>query len=330
MKKNIALVAGGDSGEYEISIKSGIVVKNNLDITRYNVFPIVIHGDTWLFKGDNDEIHTVDKNDFSVTVNGKKIVFDCVFIAIHGTPGEDGKLQGYLDMLHIPYTSCDMFTSSVTFKKNFTNRLVSTFGIRIAQSISIKKSNPYDSEKILKEISLPCFVKPTRAGSSVGVSKVNTAEKLPEAIKKAFAEDAEILIEKALIGRELACGVLKSLGKTYVLPLCEIVSKNEFFDYEAKYTDGKSNEIVPASLTLEEETECKSTSAFLYEQLNCSGVVRFDYILTENGLYFLETNTVPGLTEESIIPKMVREMGWTVTDLYTMLIEDALWQKSNS
>jgi D-alanine-D-alanine ligase len=324
MKKNIALVAGGDSGEYEISIKSGIAVKKNINPDLYNVYPIVIKGDTWLYKGNENEISVVDKNDFSIKIADQKINFDCVFIAIHGSPGEDGKLPGYFDLLNIPYTSCDMFTSSAGFKKNFTNCIVSSFNIQTAKSLTVKDDSNITLEKIVSEIQMPCFVKPVRSGSSVGVSKVAKVEQLPAAMQKAFAEDNEILIEEAIIGREIACGVIKSLGKTYVLPLCEIVTHNEFFDYEAKYTEGKSVEIVPAPLSAKEETLCKVTSSFLYEQLNCKGVVRFDYILTGKGLFFLEMNTVPGFTEESIIPKMVREMGWNVSDLYSMLIEDAL------
>jgi len=328
MKKNIALVSGGNSGEYEISIKSGKVIQKNMDTDRYNVFPIVIRGKDWLYHSNDGSSIAVDKNDFSVRVNGEKITFDCVFIAIHGTPGEDGMLQGYLEMIGLPYTSCNMFTSAVTFKKSFASRMAGALGVNIARSVAFHRSNPMPVEKILNEISLPCFVKPEKAGSSVGITKVKKAEDLEAALQIAFKEDDELVVEEMITGSEITCGVIRSQGRMIVLPLTQIVSKKDFFDYEAKYTEGLSEEIVPAPISLEDEKQCKSISAYLYEKLNCEGVVRFDYFLTEKGFYFLEVNTIPGLTEESIVPKMVREMGLTVSDLYTMLIEDALYRKA--
>ncbi len=330
MKKNIAIVAGGNSGEYEISIQSGSVVEKNLDTGLYNSYIIVIKGSDWYYLDKDCKRFDVDKNDFSIIIQGEKIIFDCVFIAIHGTPGEDGKLQGYFDLLAIPYTSCNQTTSALTFNKWFCNMIVKSLGVKTAKSILLKKNQKINTDRILKEIPLPCFVKPNNGGSSVGISKVDKKEMLQDAIKTAFKEDDEVIVEEFIDGTEITCGIIKSKGKVYVLPITEIVSNKEFFDYDAKYTPGMADEITPARISEKTEKECKTTSVYLYENLNCSGLVRFDYILHDELLYFLEVNTVPGLTEDSIIPRQAKVMGISIRQLITMAIEDTLDRKSKT
>ena len=253
MKKNIAIVAGGYSGEYEISIKSGSVVEKKLDAELYNPYIIVIKDDDWYYLDKSGKKTKVDKNDFSLKINNTKITFDCVFIAIHGTPGEDGKLQGYFDLLNIPYTSCDQTTSALTSNKSFCNRIVNSLGVNTAKSILLYKNQKYKTDGIVDEIKLPCFVKPNNGGSSVGITKVDKMEYLHNAIKTAFKEDEEVIVEEFIDGTEITCGIIKSKGKMYVLPITEIVSKKEFFDYDAKYTPDMADEITPARIS--EKTE---------------------------------------------------------------------------
>jgi len=324
MKYKVAVVSGGNSGEYDISVQSGEVVVKYLDPNIFKVYPILIKGSEWSYECKNNNSYLVDKNDFTVDVDGEKVKFDCVFIAIHGTPGEDGKLQGYFDMLNIPYTSCDHATSALTFNKYFCTNFVSNFNVKTAKSIILTKSNKFDIETILSSSSIPLFVKPNNGGSSVGISKVNKKEHLQAAIEKAFNEDDEILLEEFIEGREITCALLKKKGEIIVLPIAEIISKNEFFDFEAKYEPTLVDEVVPAKISIEIEKECKETSSILYEELNCKGVVRFDYIFNDNGLYFLEVNTIPGLTEASIVPKMAKSFGVTFTELFGILVEEAL------
>jgi len=257
-------------------------------------------------------------------VNGGKVKFDCAFIAIHGTPGEDGKLQGYFDMLNIPYTSCDHATSALTFNKYYCKNFINNFNVKSAKSIVLSKDKTLETEDILKTLSIPIFVKPNNGGSSVGMSKVNKPEHLQAALEKAFKEDDEILLEEFIEGREITCGVLQHKNEIISLPIAEIISKNEFFDFEAKYEPSLVDEVVPANIPVEVEKECKQTSANLYDELNCKGVVRFDYIFNDNGLYFLEVNTVPGLTEASIVPKMAKSYGMTLTELFGILVKEAL------
>ncbi len=323
-KKNIAIVAGGDSGEYEISINSASVVKKNLNKDIYNTYIIHIKGVEWTYQSDDVEVIPVDKNDFSIILNGEKIIFDCVFNAIHGTPGEDGKLQGYLELLKIPYTSCDQFTSSLTFNKFFCNKFVSSLGIDLASSWLITKENFKNNNELPDDISFPCFVKPNKGGSSVGISKVNEKKYLQKAIEIAFKEDDEVLVEEFIDGIEITCGLFMTNGKLTILPLTEVVSKNEFFDYEAKYTSGMADEITPARVSEKVENECKILSAFLYNQFNCKGIVRIDFIYSNEKLYFLEVNTVPGFSENSIVPQQAEEMGISLKELFGMTIEEAL------
>ncbi len=322
--KNIAIVSGGDSGEYEISLKSGKIVEQNIDRTIFNTWFVHIKGKSWTHKTKVGAEYQIDKNDFSLTIDNNKINFDAVFLIIHGNPAENGKLQGYFDVLQIPYTSCDVLTSSLTFNKNYCNRVVKTYGINVATSIHLFEHDIIDLEKIIATTSLPCFVKPCNSGSSVGMSKVNKADKLLAAIELAFKFDEQILIEKFIKGREITCGVFKNKNETIVLPITEIITKKEYFDYEAKYTDGMSEEITPAKIPIEIETETKQTSKYLYERLNCKGVVRFDYIFNEDGLFFLEVNTIPGQSANSIVPQQVREYGLTIKEFYSSIINDIL------
>jgi D-alanine-D-alanine ligase len=328
MKKNIALITGGSSGELEISLNSARVISQHLDKDLYNVFPVVIHGNDWIFQNETHSKVLIDKNDFSLTLNGQKHFFDCVFIAIHGTPGEDGKLQGYFDMLGIPYTACDVYTSALTFNKIFSNQLVENLGLKTGKLVLIKLDEEYDEQAIIAETGLPCFVKPNKGGSSVGITKVTKQHELATAISNAFEHDDEVLVQKFLKGIEITCGLLRHEDKLVVMPLCEVVSKNEFFDYEAKYTDGMADEIVPARISKELTSKCRELSSLLYEKMNCKGIVRIDYMLIDGEFYFIEVNTIPGLSENSIVPKMARGMGLSMQKLFTMAIEESIgWHK---
>jgi D-alanine-D-alanine ligase len=324
-KKIIAIAAGGDSGESVVSLNSAKVIKSNLDTRRFDVYVIFISRQKWVYLPEKGKEIPVDKNDFSIRLKGKKINFDCVFNAIHGTPGENGRMQGYLDMLGIPYTTCNQVTSAMTFNKSYCNKIVAQLGIRTSKSIHLFHDRPLEPMHILKELSLPVFVKPNNGGSSIGMSKVSLAKDLPAALRKAFKEDEEILVEEFVKGREITCGVFNYKGRLIVFPITEIVSEKEFFDYEAKYL-GKSQEITPARIPEEMEILCKSTSAWLYDKLNCQGVVRFDYIMTKNHLTFLEVNTVPGMSEASLIPQQAKEFGLTMKEFFSMMIEDALFR----
>jgi len=323
MIKNIAVVSGGDSGEYEISVKSGKVVEKYLNNEKYAVYPIRMKGAEWYFEEKNGNKVFIDKNDFSLFLAGNTIQFDAVFIAIHGTPGEDGKLQGYFDILNIPYTSCDHATSALTFNKYFCKNFVAQLDVLTAKAVHLRKNEKRDTVSILDELALPVFVKPNNGGSSVGMSKVNNANELAGAIEKAFREDNEILIEEFIEGREITCGILKHENEIIIFPLAEVISKNEFFDYEAKYNPALADEIIPAQIPDKITEHCKLTSSFLYEKLKCKGVVRFDYIFNDKGMYFLEVNTVPGLTEESFIPQMAKSYGMPLSDLFGLLVEGA-------
>ncbi len=324
-KKNIALLAGGNSGEAEISFKSANIIEQNIDNSLYNVYKINLLKTDWHYIDEKGIQHQIDKNDFSLTLNATKIKFQCAFIAIHGTPGEDGMLQGYFDLLGMPYTTCDHTTSSVTFNKGFCNKIVEAAGINIANSIHLFKNQPYSIQHILNEISLPCFVKPNNGGSSIGMSKVNDSVDLESAIQKAFREDNQVLIEEFIEGKELSCGMIKANGSLLVFPITQIISENEYFDYEAKY-QGKSKEVTPAEVDETITIKVKSTASFLYNKLNCKGIVRFDFILKNNSedLFFLEVNTVPGQSAESIVPQQIRAMGLTIKEVYTMLIEESM------
>jgi D-alanine-D-alanine ligase len=327
MKKNIALVAGGYSGEYVISVQSAAVIEKNIDSNKYNVYKISVTRDGWNYIGADDQSVAMDRNDFSLTINGSKIKFDAVFIGIHGTPGEDGRLQGYFEMLDIPFTSCGMVTSALTFNKSYCNKVVSSLGVvNVSKSVHIFRDQPFDTKEILRELKLPVFVKPAEGGSSIGMSKVNTAEELVPAIEKAFKEDVQVLIEEFIKGREITCGLYKAKGEFNVLPVTEIISSKEFFDYEAKYTPGVTREVTPAEAPAEVTNLIQETAKKLYDKLNCRGIVRMDFIWEEanNRLFFLEVNTMPGQSENSLVPQQVRAAGKTLQEFYGTLIEECL------
>jgi D-alanine-D-alanine ligase len=320
---NVAIVAGGDSGEHGISMKSGRQVFLQMDRDKFNPFLIEVKGKNWNCLDGRKKIQ-VDKNDFSLTIRRKKIHFQVVFNAIHGTPGENGVLQGYFDMLGIPYTSSDVTTSALTFNKSFCKSVVASCGIKTAKSVHLFKHGDNSVKRILGEVSLPVFVKPNNGGSSVGMSKVNFKKDMQAALAKAFDEDSEILVEEFIRGRELTCGVLRTEGKVVSLPVTEIISRKEYFDFEAKYKKGLAEEVVPAQVPGNVSKKCREISHLLYEKLNCKGIVRFDFIFTGKTFYFLEVNTVPGMSKASIVPRMVGAQGWTFGELITRLINEVL------
>ena len=327
MKKKIALVTGGFSGEAEISYKSAITVGNNINPENYDAYKIDIRKEGWFYENKNGETSFVNKEDFSITDNGNKINFDAVLLCIHGTPGEDGKLQGYFDMLHLPYTSCDAATSALTFNKRYTVAVAAFGGINVAKSLHVFKHTAIATDQILQQLRLPVFVKPNNGGSSIGMSKVNGANELQAALDKAFKEDDQILIEEFIKGREFTIGVYKTKGEIIVLPITEIKinSEKDFFDFEAKY-QGKSEEITPAVIDHSMSEQLKTAAKKVYQLLNCRGVVRIDFIYSETLCqpFMLEVNTVPGQSTASVIPQQVKAMGWTLTDFYSALIEEAL------
>lgn len=326
--KNIALVMGGFSGEYEISINSGNQVYGMLNHEKYNVYKIIIDRQSWYWVKNDERQGEVNKNDFSILDNGSKVTFDLAFIIIHGNPGENGVLQGYFDMLGIKYTSCGFYTSALTFNKGYCNAVVRNYGIvNVAKSTIVYGNRGIDTGKILSELSLPVFVKPASGGSSVATTKVKTPEALEPAIREALKHDSEVMVEEFISGREFDCGVLVAGGKKYIFPITEIIPTggHEFFDYEAKY-QGFSNEVTPAEVESSISDEIRQVSGELYDLLNCKGVVRFDFIydLPKKSLYFLEVNTIPGQSAESIVPKQARAMGISTQELYEMIINASL------
>jgi D-alanine-D-alanine ligase len=323
--KNIAVVCGGYSGEFDISIQSGRVIATTLDGAKYKAFLVVIKRDEWYHESPLGSIHEVDKNDFSLTIGNERITFDAVFNAIHGVPGEDGRLTGYLDILGIPYTSCGHDTAALTFNKDFCKKVVATFGCRVPNSILLRAGEKIDAELILKNLGLPLFVKPNSNGSSVGITKVKSAPELLPSIENAFQHDQEILIETFIQGIEVGCSVMQTKKGLIVFPLTEIVSKKEFFDYEAKYTPGMADEITPARISPNDETAISHLGSFLYKKLNCKGFVRFDFILQANtNIIFLEVNTVPGISPASILPQQATVMGISLSELFGMALENVL------
>lgn len=321
--KNIAIIMGGYSSEYQISLKSGNVVYQNLDQTKYKGFRIHIFKEKWVYVDDNDNEFLIDKNDFSVTVNGSKIVFDCVFNAIHGTPGEDGLMQAYFELLGIKQTSCDYYQAALTFNKRDLLSVLKPYGIKTATSFYLNLGDKINVDEIIEKVGLPCFVKPNKSGSSFGISKVHKKEDFLAAVENAYKEDNEIIIESFLDGTEVSVGVINYKGEIIVLPITEIVSENDFFDYEAKYL-GKSQEITPARLTPEIEARVREVAKKAYEVLKMSGFSRSEYILVNGEPHMLEMNTIPGLTNESLIPQQAREAGISLSDLFSNAIELAL------
>ena len=319
--RTIAIAAGGDSPEYEVSVKSAIEVSRALT-PKYRVYIIIIRGSDWYWEDERGRYHKINKNDFTLVADDSRIRFDAVFIAIHGTPGENGLLQGYFDMLRIPYTSCDAFCSALTFNKQACKLFLKEYNIPMAEAVMIRKDDHSDLPAIIRHLGLPCFVKPNDSGSSFGVTKVSKKEELIAAVEKAFRESDEVMIEAFIKGREVACGVVRTRSRSLILPVTEIISKNEFFDYEAKYTPGRSEEITPAMIPAKISDEIQKLSLRIYNLLGCKGIVRVDFIIVEDKPVFLEINTVPGMSAESIIPEQARAAGIELADLYSMVIED--------
>jgi D-alanine-D-alanine ligase len=325
MKKRIALVTGGFTGESVISLKSAAVVEKNLDLDRYEVYKIIISKEKWYHEDPNGKQFLVDKNDFSVVIDGQRITFDGVFNILHGSPGEDGKLAGYFDMIGLPYTTCDAATSAITMNKGYTKAIVQDIPeLKVAKSLHLLNNSPDDSERILEQLRLPLFIKPNNGGSSIGMSKVKSPEELGAALGKAFKEDDQVLVEEFVTGREFSVGAYKADGRVTVLPSTEIVSSKEFFDFEAKYTPGVTEEITPGRMSEEEVQKVNRIVEAIYQKLNCKGSVRVDYFL-ENGtndFYFIEINTVPGQTETSLISQQIKASGMELKEFYSGLIEE--------
>ena len=323
MKKNIAIIMGGYSSEYKISIKSGNVVFKYLDKKKFNAYRILISKEKWVYLDENKNETIVNRHDFSVKIQNQPVVFDCVFNAIHGTPGEDGLMQAYFALLGIPQTSCSHYQAALTFNKRDLLSTLKPYGIKAATSYYLNLGDAIDHFAIVEKVGLPCFVKANKAGSSFGISKVYKKEDLPAAIDKAFLEDDEIIIESFLNGTEVSVGVLTFKGKTMVLPLTEIITDNDFFDYEAKY-EGKSNEITPARLTKTQEENIRHQAKKAYEVLKMKGFSRSEFIFIGNEPYMLEMNTTPGLTEESILPQQAQIAGISLPELFENAINEAL------
>ncbi len=318
----IALLAGGDSPEREIALQSAAQIEAALDHSKYDITVIDLHHRDWHHTTPDGRQWQVDKNDFSITIDGRHKTFDYALILIHGTPGEDGRLQGYLDMMGVPYSSCSMVSSVVTFDKITTKRTLAG-RVNLAREYFLRRGEAYDAARIVADLGLPLFVKPNANGSSFGVTKVHTAGELPAAIDAAFAQGDEILIEECITGREMGCGILVTREKEYIFPITEIVPKNDFFDYEAKYTAGRSEEITPAQIPDEVRAELNRMTREAYRTCRCSGVVRVDFIVTPEGKpYFIELNSIPGMSAGSIVPKQARQMGMSLGELYDLIIAD--------
>ena len=323
MKKNIAIIMGGYSSEYLISLKSGQMVFDSLPKTQYNAYCIHIFKEKWVYVAENLKESPVNKADFSIEVEGSKINFDCVFNAIHGSPGEDGTMQAYFELLSLPHTSCNMYQAALTFNKRDCLSVLKPYGVLMADSYFLNVGDPIDVSAIEKAVGFPCFVKANKAGSSFGVTKVYTKADLPSAIETAFKEDDELIIESFLDGTEVSVGVIRHKGEVTVLPITEIITENDFFDYEAKYL-GKSQEITPARLSKMQEADVRKVAKHIYEVLKLDGFSRSEFIFKDGKPYFLEVNTIPGLTKESILPQQAEQAGISMSDLFDNAIQQAL------
>ena len=320
--KNIAIVAGGYSSEYEVSLRSAKGIYGFIDKSRYNLFIVVLRKESWAVMLPDGSTPEIDKNDFSFLTGGQKIKFDYAYITIHGWPGEDGRLQGYFDMLNIPYSSCGVLASALTFNKFINNKFLKSMGIRVYDSIRLTKGQIADINNITNQLGLPVFVKPNDGGSSFGVSKVKEALQLQPAIEKAFAEGNEVIIESFIKGTEITCGCYKTKTKQVVFPITEVVTENEFFDYNAKY-NGEVQEITPARISAELTAKVQQETLKIYDIISAHGIIRIDYIIPDdNNPVLLEINTNPGMTATSFIPQQIRAAGLDIKDVMTDIIED--------
>jgi D-alanine-D-alanine ligase len=323
MKKKIAIIMGGYSSEYKISLKSGNVVYSYLNKAKFDLFRIHIFKDKWVYIDANNSEFQVNRGDFSILVDGEKIRFDCVFNAIHGTPGEDGLMQAYFELLNIPQTSCGFYQAALTFNKRDLLSVLKPYGIKCAASFYLNKGDTVNENAIIKKVKLPCFVKANKSGSSYGITKVHKKEDLQNAIEVAYKEDDEIIIEEFLEGTEVSVGVLKYKGETTVLPITEIVSENDFFDYEAKY-EGKSQEITPARISKIQAEKVSYWAKTIYDVLKMTGFSRSEFIFIGEEPFLLELNTTPGLTTESILPQQAQAAGIDLPQLFENAINEAL------
>lgn len=325
-KRTIAIVCGGDSSEHDVSLRSGQGLYSFFDKERYNIYLVDVKGTDWHVALDNGETIEIDKNDFSFVMNGKHVYFDYAYITIHGQPGENGVMQGYFDLIHLPYSTSGVLVEAMTFDKYVLNNYLRGFGINVADSILLRRGEAYDEEEIAKRIGMPCFVKPAADGSSFGVSKVKNADQLAPALRVAFMESNEVMIEGFLDGTEISQGIYKTAEKTVVLPATEVVTTNEFFDYDAKY-NGQVQEITPARLSPETAEEVTKTTSRIYDILHANGIIRIDYIISKDKdgkdkVNMLEINTTPGMTVTSFIPQQVRAAGLDIKDVLSEIVEN--------
>lgn len=324
MKKNIAVVYGGDSSEFVVSVKSSKNVFESIDSGKYNVWKVQMKGLDWDVMENEHAIAPIDKNDFSFQLNGEKIKFDFAYITIHGTPGEDGKLQGYFEMVKIPYSTCGVYSSALTFNKYFCSNYLRNFGIPMAKSVRLFKGDKVNADQLVEELGLPLFVKPNAGGSSFGVTKVKEKSQLLDALEHAMTESSDILVEEFIDGKEFTCGLVKLSDQEIIFPVTEVIPQNEFFDFEAKYTAGKTDEITPARISPEMTRKIQQLSSRIYDLCDCSGIVRIDYILKDGEFYFLEVNTTPGMTATSFVPQQIAAMNRKLGDVLGLIIEDKL------
>ncbi len=321
-KRIIAIVAGGDSSELEVSLRSATGLMSFIPDSRYTKYLVTIVGAQWQVELPSGEKLPVDRNDFSFTHNGKKTKFDFAYITIHGTPGENGILQGYFRLMNIPFSCCDVLQAALTFDKFACNNFLRSFGINVAKSIVLRPGETIDNDTIIREIALPCFIKPSVGGSSFGVTKVKTADQIQPAIAKAFSEGSEVLIEALMTGTEVTCGMYRTKEHTRIFPITEVVTDNEFFDYDAKY-NGQVDEITPARVSPEITAQVQATTEKIYNLLHAKGIIRVDYIIGADGkINFLEVNTTPGMTMTSFIPQQIRAAGLDIADVMTEIIEN--------
>ena len=322
MKRTIAIVAGGDSSEYIVSLRSAQGIYSFIDKERYNLYIVMMKGLDWHVQLPDETNCPIDRNDFSFQLNGEKITFDFAYITIHGTPGENGRLQGYFDMMGIPYSCCGVLAAALTFNKFVCNQYLRGFGVRIAEALSLRQGQTVSDNDVIEKIGLPCFIKPSLGGSSFGVTKVKTREQIQPAIAKAFEEGEEVVIEAFMDGTEITCGCYKTKDKSVVFPITEVVTHNEYFDYDAKY-NGQVDEITPARIPNELRDRVQMLTSAIYDILGAQGIIRIDYIITEGDkINLLEVNTTPGMTPTSFIPQQVRAAGLNITDVMTDIIEN--------
>lgn len=324
MKKNIAIVAGGDQSEVVVSLKSAAGLSSFIPSEKYNIYVVVIQASSWKVQLNDDVEIPIDKNDFSFVLNGEKITFDCAYITIHGIPGEDGRLQGYFEMIGMPYTCCDVLAAALTYNKFTCNHYLKGFGVNVAESIMLRKGQTIESKEAVNQLGLPIFVKPNVGGSSFGVTKVKSEEEVQQAVEKAFAEGDQVILESYMKGTEITCGMYKTKEKTVVFPITEVVSENEFFDFDAKYK-GQVSEITPARLSEDLTNRVKQQTNKIYELIGARGIIRVDYIITKGEkINLLEVNTTPGMTPTSFIPQQIAAAGLKIQDVMTDVIENAI------